>query len=160
MAADDMQARGIDSREMAFLRANAPRQSIDKWGKPLPLSAVDQDRLDRTFAIMASPLDRGRVLLESGQLTPGEVQALKATNPDVLSALQQQAAYEMANHGPPYAAWAEAVLGYLFQKPAAQFVSDKQPDTSKGGNQNTESPGAPPTPVDRLEKGVRLQAKG
>ncbi len=151
-----MEARGISSREMAYLRANAPRQSIDKWGQPLPLSTVDQDRLDSAFALLVSPLERGRSLLTSGQLGPDEVSALKATNPEVLQALREQAQLEMVEHGPPFAAWAEAALSYLFEKPAAQYAAE-QPE--KAGGRNAANPGAPPTPVDRLEVSVRQQTR-
>ncbi len=154
------ESKGISSVEMEFLRANAPRQSVDKWGDPLPLSAVDQDRLDRTFALLVSPLERGRALLVSGELIPQDVSALRMTNPDVLLALQQHAEMEMASNGPPYAAWAEASLSYLFERPAAvALAAPDQPAPGKGGGKQP-GPGALPTPVDRLDPAVRQQSKG
>lgn len=157
-----LEAQGISSVEMAYLKDHAPRLSVDKWGQPLPLSTVDQMRLDDIFALMVSPLERGKALLHSGRITPGEVDALATTNPEVLAALVAEARMDMVLHPAPYSPWAEAVLGYLFQKPAAAFLKegpDGPDDATKPTGQNAKAPGAPPTPVDRLEPAVREQRR-
>lgn len=152
LASHDLSMKGISTPEMEYIRAHAPAQSMDKWGQPLPLSLVDQGRLDRVFSLLVAPLARGRALLESGRLTPDEVDALAATNPDVLQALVQQAMTEMIDHPAPYAPWAEAVLGFLFQRPAAKFLADQQ---AGGKGAQAGDVAAPPTPVDRLDPAVR-----
>jgi hypothetical protein len=157
--AGDMAARGINSAELTYLKAHAPRLAVDKWGQPLPLSTADQFRLDRTFALLASPLARGKALLESGRLTPDEVQALEQTNPQVLDALVQTTVGDMTAHPAPYAQWVEAVLGFLFQKPPDKYFRDLQSPGGNGPHGNVTPPGAPPTPVDRLEKAVRDQPR-
>lgn len=154
-----LEAQGISSVEMAYLKDHAPRLQTDKWGQPLPLSTVDQMRLDDIFALLVSPLERGQALLHSGRITPGEVDALATTNPDVLSALVDEARMDMVMHPAPYAPWAEAVLGYLFQKPAAVFLKEGPDEATKPTGQNAKAPGAPPTPVDRLEPAVREQRR-
>ncbi len=158
-AAQGLEAQGISSVEMAYLKDHAPRLRTDKWGQPLPLSTVDQARLDDIFALLVSPLERGEALLHSGRLTPGEVDALATTNPDVLGALVDGARMDMVQHPAPYSPWAEAVLGYLFQKPAAVFLKEGPDAALQPTGQNAKAPGAPPTPVDRLEPAVREQRR-
>lgn len=163
-AVQGLEAQGVSSVEMAYIKDHAPRLSADKWGQPLPLSSVDQARLDDIFALLVSPLERGRALLHSGRLTPGEVDALATTNPDILASLVAEARMDLIRTPAPYSPWAEAVLGFLFQKPPALFLKEG-PDGPDGPNnasptgQNAKAPGAPPTPVDRLEPAVREQRR-
>lgn len=159
-ATNELEAQGISSVEMAYLKDHAPRLQTDKWGQPLPLSTVDQARLDDIFALLVSPLERGRALLHSGRITPGEVDAISVTNPDILAALVEEARMDLIKTPAPYAPWAEAVLGYLFQKPPALFLKEGPDDgATKPTGQNAKAPGAPPTPVDRLEPAVREQRR-
>lgn len=110
----------------AVLRTQGPKLQLDKWGQPLPLSAVDQGRLDRLWAVMASPYDRCRALLRAGMLAPDEVQALSAAFPELYDVLKAEAEKEMITTEPPYQRWAETVLGTLFQAPAARVYADDQ----------------------------------
>lgn len=152
-----------------YLMTKAPRAQLDKWGAPLPLSSVDQDRLDRAFAVIASPHDRTRALLRAGMLAPDEVDAVSFAFPEIYGELEREALKELVVTAPPYEGWAETVLGVLFQKPPADVVTgglggpDKQP--GEGGQPPKGKPKAAPgdmvtgmaTPADRRDVEVRQQ---
>lgn len=122
-----------------YLMAQGPRQQLDKWGAPLPLSSVDQDRLDRAFAVIASPHDRTRALLRAGKLAPDEVDAVTAAFPEIYGELEREALHDLITTAPPYEGWAETVLGILFGKPPAEVVSG-----GLGGPPQQPGEGAPP----------------
>jgi len=141
-----------------YLRQNAPPLQVDRWGDPLPLSAVEQDRLDRMWAILAAPRERGRALIVSGALAPDEVDALQAVYPDVWSELAGQAYREMIATPPPYPGWVEATLDVLFGVPASQVYTKGPPAPRQQLNDQSKLTGGPSalgTPSDRRETAVR-----
>ena len=150
-----------------YLMTKAPKAQLDKWGAPLPLSAVDQDRLDRAFAVIASPHDRTRALLRAGMLAPDEVDAVSFAFPEIYGELEREALKDLVTTAPPYQGWAETVLGVLFGKPPAEVVAGgiDQPDKPQGDQPPPGKPKAPskgnpaamPTPADRRDVAVRAQ---
>jgi len=134
----------------AFLDASAPVPALDRWGMPLPLSATDQERLDRISAVLWNPLRRGRQLLTSGSLDTTEASALRNGTPDAYEQLRYQAEQEMLEAGPPLPRWSDGVLGILFGKEPAVVYQDASKDkpAPQGGSNY---PGKPPspTPADR-----------
>jgi hypothetical protein len=147
---------GIASPAMAFLWVKAPVQAFDQWGQPLPLSPMQQDGLDRMFAIIADPVGRGEALLHSGQLADDEVQALVMVYPDVYAAMVDEASREMLATPLPYPAWVEAQLGVLFQKPASAVYS-KQESAPKAPPANGTLGLTEGTQADRRELAVRAR---
>lgn len=153
-----LEAQGIVTPALTYLRETGPQLETDKWGQPLPLSAADQDRLDRIFAVLADPMTRGRALIVSGLLAPDEVDALITVHPDVWTALSAQAFEEMGTTPPPYRAWAEATLNVLFLQDAAQvFTSGAPPALPKQAGNVSVGPDSLGTPADRRETSVREQ---
>lgn len=134
-----------------YLDANAPVPKLDRWGMPLPLSATDQDRLDRISAVLWNPVHRGRALLISGSLDTHECDALRTGAPEAYAQLRTQAEQEMLKAGPPLPSWSDGVLGILFGRPVGSVYAKQQdqqkPQRSSGANY----PGKPPnpTPADR-----------
>lgn len=150
-----------------YLMTKAPRAQLDKWGAPLPLSAVDQDRLDRVFAVIASPHDRTRALLRAGMLGPDEVDAVSFSFPEIYGELEREALKELVVTAPPYEGWAETVLGILFGKPPAEVIAGGIDQPGKPQQDGQPPPGKPkasggapagmPTPADRRDVAVRAQ---
>ncbi|HET7037167.1 MAG TPA: hypothetical protein VFI42_15890, partial [Thermomicrobiaceae bacterium] len=128
------------------LLAHLPTEQFDRWLQPLPLSIVQQDRLDRMVAVLEQPLERGRALLVSGTLDTLERDALKEGRPEAYDAIYAQAVREMATAGPPLPAWADGVLGILFGRDAAHVFAEETTDADgkpKGG----QFTGKPPVPT-------------
>lgn len=149
-----------------YLMTKAPKAQLDKWGAPLPLSAVDQDRLDRVFAVIAAPYDRTRALLRAGMLAPDEVDAVSFAFPEIYGELEREALKDLVTTEPPYAGWAETVLGVLFEKPPAEVIASglggpQQQGPDKPPKGAPKSPGnmaaGMPTPADRRDQEVRAQ---
>jgi hypothetical protein len=136
-----------------YLMTKAPRAQLDKWGDPLPLSPPDQDRLDRVFAVIASPYDRTRALLRAGMLAPDEVDAVVASFPEIYGELEREAIKDMVTTAPPYQVWAEIALGVLFQKPAAD-VANPQAAAPPGGKGD----GKPGKAAAAMASGMATQA--
>lgn len=165
-----LQAKPEGSLTLAdkYLMTQGPRAQLDKWGNPLPLCPSDQDRLDRVFAVVASPYDRTRALLRAGMLAPDEVDAVSQTFPEIYGELEREALRDMVTTEPPYRGWAETVLGILFQKPAPEAVTsgagqpeqpeqdDKQP-SDKPGKAASEMAQGMATQADRRDVEVREQ---
>lgn len=159
-------AAGQAPRPVAlYIRAHAPKLQLDKWGEPLPLSAVDQDRLDRMFAVIASPYDRSLALMKSGLLAPDEVDAVQAVHPEIYSLLVDVAKRQMLEADPPYPVWAESMLSTLFGQPAAKVYGgaaeihpgDGPKPAAKGGGAPAGIPAGAATAADRRDADVRQQ---
>lgn len=152
------------SHAQQYLRDNAPVAQLDKWGEPMPLNAIDQARLDRLVAVLASPEHRGRALLHSGLILAEEVQAIATAYPEVYDVLSREALRDMLEDAPPYYPWAESALDTLFGKPpqavissgAAPSASDMAKPTGKAkGLPGDQTAAGVATPTDRRELGVR-----
>lgn len=142
------------SPSMAYLQDHLPEQPLDRWGQPLPLSSVQQDRLNRLVAVLANPYERGMALLKSGTLDTIETNALREGTPEVYARINQEARMDMIQAGPPISLWAEAVLGVLFGRDAAIVYgeSDQAPNPRSGFAGNPPLP----TPSDMTaEHGLR-----
>ena len=137
-----------------YLRDFGPRTAYDKWGQPLPLSSMEQDRLDRITAVLIEPMVRGTALLHSGQLIPSEVAAIKTVHPEVWADMVEAAVLDMGKARPPFSAWAEAVLSVLFEKPASDMYGPPESEEAvkARGGAVAKQPG---TPADRRELAVR-----
>jgi len=149
----------------AYLRLMAPKQQYDKWGAPLPLSDVDQDRIDRLFAVLSAPMERPRALLRAGMLIPDEVEAIKAAFPEVYTVLVEKVLRELMDSVPPYREWAETVVGVLFGMPPAQLLqSAESPEKQMAAHEaKTKKPETTPdmsgTAADRRDIGVRKELR-
>lgn len=153
-----LEARGELTGPGAYLAEMAPVVEVDKWGQPLPLSPSDQDALDRVFAVISAPYERGKALLTSGLLGPDEVDALMKVYPDVWERLVNETALDMARTPPPYPAWVEATLGVLFGIPAEQVFTEGPPKAPEPKGQGLDGkPATSGTPADRREPAVREQ---
>lgn len=157
--AANLEAQGATTPVLAYVRANGPKQSVDKWGQALPLSAVEQAKLDRMFAILSEPYARGMALLKSGMLLPDEVDALATAHPDAWMLIALPTWNEMHIAPPPYPMWVEQVLGVLFRVPAPvafQAPAPKQPNPQQQANMQGPTPSAAlPTQADRRDAAVR-----
>src|SRR4051812_19041633 len=71
----------------AYLLKHLPKEEFDRWMQPLPLSVVQQDRLNRMMAVMMDPINRGRALLLSGTLDTLECEALHDAIPQAYEIL-------------------------------------------------------------------------
>jgi hypothetical protein len=148
----------------AYLRLTLPVLRLDKWGQPLPLSDVDQDRVDRLCAIMQDPWTRVRSLLRAGMLLAEEVDAVKAAFPEVFSALADQVLRDMMESAPPYREWAETTIGVLFGLPPAELLRSAGP-TPEQQSASASSPSAGKLPesngtaADRRDPGVRSEQR-
>lgn len=142
-----------------YLRGAIPPLEVDDWGQPLPLSSDEQDFVDRIFAILAAPADRGRALLTSGALAPDEVDAIQAVYPRVWMDLAQQAWREMIETPLPYPGWVEDVLGVLFGVEATTIYTSgppAAPPKQQAGEQSlTGGPDGAGTSADRRDTAVR-----
>jgi len=136
-----------------YLMTRTPKLQLDKWGAPLPLSAVDQDRLDRVFAVIASPHDRTRALMRAGMLGPDEVDAVSFAFPEIYGELEREALHDLVTTAPPYEGWAETVLAVLFQKPPADVVTG-----GLGGPQEKPQEGEPPKGKPKATSGANVTA--
>lgn len=145
---------GIQTPAQSYLAIKAPAQPMDEWGQPLPISSMDQDFLDRVFAVLADPMGRGRALLHSGRLCPDEVEPIAVVYPEIYEVMLELAQADMLDHPPPYPAWAQATLGVLFQKPAsAVYTSEGEQPTGSLPQGQIKTPEG--TPADRRELAVR-----
>jgi hypothetical protein len=144
---------GLMTPAAEYLWMKAPRAALDQWGDELPLSAMQQDQLDRMFAILAGPMERGTALLHSGQLIDDEVDAIEAVFPGVYVLLVEAAKDDLFKSGPPLPAWAEAQLGILFRKPASAVYSPTPTEKPPSFNAAPKSPEG--TQADRRELSVR-----
>jgi hypothetical protein len=128
---------------------------MDQWGMPLPISSQQQDYIDRVFAVLADPT-RCKALLHSGQLCPDEVEPLATVYPEIYETIVEDAMGDMRAAKPPFPAWAEGVLGILFQKPAATVYNPSSEANGKppGGKMDKQAG----TPADRRELAVRESA--
>lgn len=145
----------IQTPAQTYLAVKAPPVPMDQWGLPLPISPLQQDYLDRVFAVLADPM-RARALLHSGQLLPDEVEPIATVFPEVYASLIEEATDDMIDAKPPFPAWAEGVLGILFQRPAASVYNPAGEAQGKppGGKLDAQSG----TPADRRELAVRENA--
>jgi len=150
---------GRQSLALTYFREHAPKLPTDMWGLPLPLSHVDQDRANRLWAILVSPLHRGRALMRSGAILKDEAAALHEVYPDVWLMLDDELRAAMVSGKPPFPAWAEALIGTWFNLPPKVAFAQAQ-DKAKGGGDGKEKSTtagdtALPTPADRRELAVR-----
>lgn len=154
----DRKAQGPLTPTMAYLDQFAPVPPLDRWGMPLPLSATDQDKLDRMAAVLFHPLLRGRQLLLSGMLDTDECSALRQGAPDAYELIRSGAEREMITAGPPLPQWADGVLGVLFGRDAAIVYGDAK-DQPKPPQQGSNYQGKPPNPTP-ADKAGDPQLKG
>lgn len=149
-----LRTMGISTPAEEYVFNKIPKQDLDQWGNPLPLSPLSQDTLDRIFAIMAAPLERGTALLQSGQLIDDEVDAIEAVFPDVYMMMMERVRNDMLTYEPPYPAWVEAQIGILFRKPASAVYRPESttapPEPRIGGLKTPQG-----TQADRRELSVR-----
>ncbi len=151
-AADAMAMVGPLPAEVTTILDLAPVAQFDRWGGPLPLSEAEQFRLDRLAAVIASPYDRTRKLLLSGELAPDEVEAVRGARPAVYAVLSEQATREMLETTPPFMPWADNALGVLFQRPAPEVYAEAQQPKQQGGKGGRTPPS---TPAERREIAIR-----
>lgn len=150
----DFETRGPLNSSQLYLKANLPKQSFDRWGQPLPLSTVMQERMDRMVAVIVNPMERGRQLLLSGTLDTLETNALKDGCPEAYAALQIQALKEMADAGPPIADWAEKTLSVFFGRDAAMVYAQDQEDGQPDSQKRFAGKAPPPNPADLSQRGL------
>lgn len=150
---------------VTYVRQNGPKLTMDEWGQALPLSMTEQSDLDRLVAVLMDPVSRFRDLLTSGLLNDDEVQAVAAVYPRIYAAVVNAAIQDMIDAQPPFALWAQSVLGILFQKPATEMYASTVNATDAFGNPKQQSggaglapPDATPTPTDRRDTAIRQQA--
>ena len=153
---EQRRALGIQTPAQAFLAIKAPAMSLDQWGEPLPLSSMQQDYLDRIFAMLLNPKVRTEALLHSGRLCPDEVEPVATVFPEVWEAICEDAQRDMVAHPPPYPAWVESTLGVLFQKPASA-VYNPTPEKPMGSPPQSQVKAPEGTQADRRELAVREQ---
>lgn len=154
---EESRRRGTATPAEAYLAIKAPPIQSDEWGQPLPLCAMDQDYIDRVFAILMNPMGRGEALLHSGRLCPDEVEPIAVVYFEVWQVLVERATQDMFDSGgPPFPAWAETQLGVLFQKPASAVYNPSpanEPTAGTPPHKKVKPPEA--TQADRRELAVR-----
>lgn len=128
---------------MTYIEGHLPQRAVDRWGKSLPLSAVDQEQLDRMCAVLFDPA-RARKLLHSGRIDTIETEALAEGQPGMYSALVSEATFDMVRAKPPFAPWAERALSVLFGRDAALVYGEAQ---AKPEAQQSKFNGKPPPPT-------------
>lgn len=163
------EAKGLGTPATAYLRLMCPTIKLDKWGMPLPLSDVDQDRVDRLFAVLRDPLTRTKVLLHCGMLIAEEVDAVRVAYPEVFTALVESTLSDMMNSAPPYREWAETVVGVLFGMPPAELLQNAEPTIENAAaaqaapkpsrSSVNRQPGREGTAADRRDIGVRAEQR-
>lgn len=148
---------------IGYVRKHGPAMQVDEWGIPLPLSAMEQDLLNRLVAILTDPVERTKELLLSGLLNPDEVDAIKSVYPEIYSRFVDAAVLDMTETKPPFQLWAQTILGILFKKPAnLMYAEEQQQQQQQQGAPSANSPQGGsgvnlPTQVDRREIAVRQQ---
>lgn len=148
------QRMGISTPAQEFLWVAAPAVQMDDWGEPIPLGAMDQDRLDRLVAILAAPYERGMALMHSGEIAPDEVDAIAAVYLDIYALITEKARQDMMSYPPPYPAWAEATLSTVFRRPASAVYAPRA--ASRNGQPPAGKLRTPEgTQADRRELAVR-----
>lgn len=149
---------GQEPKYMAYVREHGPKLTFDDWGRPMPLSPIEQFDLDRLVNILTDPLNVTLELVFSGLINPDEVEAVKAVHPEVHAVVVQACYSDRLHADVPIEPWAESTLSVLFEAPAATFYpsEDKKENGNPGGKTRL-SPGTIPTPNDRRELGVRLE---
>ena len=153
---EEARARGIQTPAQTYLALKAPPIELDDWGQPLPLSSMQQDYLDRVFAILVNPFERGEALLHSGRLCPDEVEPIAVVYFEIWETLVDRAMNDMfSSGGPPFPAWAETSLGILFQKPASSIYNPKPDEPTAGSPPHGKVKPPEPTQADRRELAVR-----
>ena len=163
--ANALAARGMTTAAMEYLDEKGPKINIDKWGRPLPLCRVDQDRLNRLFAIMAAPFERGWALVVSGQLSPAEVDAIQYVAPEVWVVMRDRIVHDMIEAGPPFPSWVVAQLDVFFGESTATVFETAQGDVAaqelgqSSGGGRLPLPGPHGTPADRRELAVREERR-
>lgn len=161
----EKEAMGEGTPASAYLRLTLPIIKLDKWGAPLPLSDVDQDRVDRLCAIMEDPWGRARALLRAGMLLAEEVDAVKVAFPEVFTALVEQTLRDMMDSAPPYREWAETTIGVLLGLPPAELLrsAGPTPEQQSASAATSRAPGKLPgsqgTAADRRDMGVRSEQR-
>jgi hypothetical protein len=163
------EALGLATPASGYLRLMCPKMQLDKWGIPLPLSDVDQDRVDRLFAVLVQPLERLRVLLHCGMLMDEENDAVKTAFPEVYTVIVEETLREMMQSAPPYREWAETTIGVLFGMPPAQLLQTAGPSPEQQSAQasapkttrpaSDRMPGTQGTAADRRDIGVRAEQR-
>jgi hypothetical protein len=151
------ESMGIVQPGTIYIREHAPRPGVDRWGELLPLSAVEQDRLDRMTAVLRDPLYRTKALLRSGTLSPDEVDAIATAFPEIYAELYDQTIADMIAAKPPFPSWAEGVLAVFFMRPAADVYPAAPPPPSAG--QPSQVAPLVPTQAERREIAVREQRR-
>lgn len=146
-----------DSAALQYFRAHAPHVPVDMWGLPLPLSRVDQDRANRLWALLASPLHRGRALIRSGVILRDEAALIHEVYPDLWLMLSDELDAAMVSGRPPFPVWAEALIGTWYGlPPKVAFAQAQGGKAPRGGSKTaTAGHGAMPTPADRRELALR-----
>jgi hypothetical protein len=148
-----VQAMGTETPAEKWLWLNAPPVPLDQWGAPLPLSAMDQDALDRLVAILRSPQERGEALIHSGQLAADERDAIMLVYPEIYATLTEHTKRDLLDNPPPWPAWVESTVETLWMKPASVVYN---PGSEKEATPPTGQVKAPEgTPADRREIAVR-----
>lgn len=152
----EAEEKGSASLALSYFREHAPKLPTDMWGLPLPISRVDQDRANRLWALLVSPLHRGRALMRSGAILKDEAAVLHEVYPDIWLLLDDELRMAMVTGRPPFPAWAEALIGTWFNLPPKVAFAKAQ-DQAKGGGKKASKAGdtALPTPADRRELAVR-----
>jgi hypothetical protein len=131
---------------MAYIEAHLPQRAVDRWGNPLPLSIVEQEKLDRMCAVLFD-VTRAQKLLHSGRIDTIEAEALANGQPGMYSELVRQANGDMVRAKPPFAPWAERSLSVLFGRDAALAYGDLVAE-EKPKERQFEGKPPPPSPAD------------
>lgn len=155
-SATALESQGVSTLTTAYLLKVAPVVEVDRWGTPLPLSAPDQARLDRVFAILQSPYARTRALLKAGGLVPDEADALRSVYPELYEVMWQEARLEMITAGPPFPAWAEGVLAVFFGEPPEVAIGETSSQPAEVGGTK---PKTMATQAERRDMSVREQRR-
>lgn len=159
------EVKGLGTPASAYLRLMAPTVKLDKWGMPLPLSDVDQDRIDRLVAVLDDPWTRARSLLRAGMLLAEETDAVKTAFPEVYTALAGQVLRDLMESPPPFREWAETTIGVLLGLPPAELLKSAGPTPEQQAESAATSqapgklPGAQGTAADRRDMGVRSEQR-
>lgn len=153
---EESRRRGTQTPAETYLSLKAPPIQHDDWGQPLPISAMEQDYIDRVFAVLLSPMERGEALLHSGRLCPDEVEPIAVVFFEIWETLVERATQAMFDAGgPPFPAWAEASLGILFQKPASAMYNPTPAEQPIGSQSRGQVKPPEGTQADRRELSVR-----
>lgn len=158
-------AEGQGNPALAYLKLMVPPTQYDKWGAPLPISDVEQDRVDRLFAVLVEPMERTRALVRSGLLLEMESDAVKATFPEIYTVLVKEVLKDLTDAAPPYREWAETTVGVLFGMPPAQLLQSAEAPEKQMAKAEAKSKKPTPTPdmsgtaADRRDISVRKELR-